>query len=410
MTEHAGRIIESPIIQKAYPQRMTEAAAPVVSSIRPSAPRLGFAHQMATRAAFFVAGFAVSAWAPLIQYAKERLRLDEGQLGMLLLCLGTGSVIGMPMAGPLAGRYGCRIMIVLSALLLIAMLPLLATAVHVPMLAAALLCFGAGLGALDVTMNIQAVLVEREAGRAMMSGFHGMYSVGGIAGAGLVSLLVSAHVPLLGAVCVVVGISLSLLAISYPSLLPLGGASGPAFAVPHGRLLLLGFCCFVLFLAEGSVLDWGAVFLTTFRHVDAARAGVGYVAFSIAMTVCRLTGDVIVRAAGPARVVCVGCLLAAGGFLLAVLVPSPVVSIVGFALVGVGAANAVPVMFSAAGRQTVMPTNLAVAAITTMGYAGVLIGPALIGLVAHLTNLPLGIAVVAAMLVIVAATSTRAKL
>src|SRR4051812_34307201 len=111
MTEHAGRIIESPIIQKAYPQRMTEAAAPVVSSIRPSAPRLGFAHQMATRAAFFVAGFAVSAWAPLIQYAKERLRLDEGQLGMLLLCLGTGSVIGMPMAGPLAGRYGCRIMI-----------------------------------------------------------------------------------------------------------------------------------------------------------------------------------------------------------------------------------------------------------------------------------------------------------
>jgi fucose permease len=365
---------------------------------------------MATRASFFIAGFGASSWAPLIPYAKQRLQIDEGLLGLLLLCLGAGSVIGMPMAGPLAGRFGCRAIIMVSALLMIVMLPVLATAGHLALLGAALLCFGAGLGSLDVTMNIHAVLVERESARPMMSGFHGLYSVGGIAGAGLVSLLASLHLSLLCSICVVVGISLLLLGISFTSLLSHGGASGPAFALPHGHVLLLGFFCFSLFLAEGSVLDWSAVFLTTTRSMQAAHAGLGYVAFSTAMTVCRLTGDAIVRAVGPARVVLIGCLIAAGGFLLAVLVPSPIVSIIGLGLVGVGASNAVPVMFSAAGRQTIMPTNLAIAAITTMGYAGVLAGPALIGLIAHLANLAIGLAAVAGLLVVVAVMSTRGKL
>jgi MFS family permease len=136
----------------------------------------------------------------------------------------------------------------------------------------------------------------------------------------------------------------------------------------------------------------------------------GYVAFSAAMTGCRLAGDTIVRSIGSARVVFFGCLIAAGGFLLAVLIPSPIVSIIGFGLVGVGASNAVPVTFSAAGRQTIMPTNLAIAAITTMGYAGVLVGPALIGLIAHLANLSIGIVAVAGLVIIVAVLSTRAKL
>jgi fucose permease len=388
---------------------MTEAVS-VAPSNAHLPVRVGLAHQMATRVAFFIAGFCGSSWAPLIPFAKQRLQIDEGRLGLLLLCLGTGSVIGMPMAGPLAGRYGCRLIIVLSAILTVSMLPLLATASHVALLGAALLCFGAGLGSLDVTMNIHAVLVERASGRPMMSGFHGLFSVGGIAGAGLVSLLVSIHLPLLGSILVVVGLSLTLLTLSFTSLLPFGGASGPAFAWPHGYVLLLGFFCFALFLAEGSVLDWSAVFLTTLRSMQPAHAGLGYVAFSTAMTVCRLTGDAIVRAVGPARVVFFGCLIAAGGFLLAVLVPSPIISIVGFALVGVGASNAVPVMFSAAGRQTIMPTNLAIAAITTMGYAGVLLGPALIGGIAHVTNLSAGIATVAGLVIVVAVMSTGAKL
>lgn len=388
---------------------MTDEAVPVVTAAHASPITAGVRQQMATRAAFLVAGFAMSSWAPLIPFVKQRLHANDGQLGLLLLCLGGGSIVGMPAAGPLAGRYGCRVMIVLSALLCLATLPVLATAGNAAVLAAALLAFGAGIGTLDVTMNIHAVLVERASGRAMMSGFHGLYSVGGICGAGLVGLLISVHLPLLAAIFVVVLLSLALLAVSYPSLLPYGGETGPAFAVPHGRVLLLGAFCFVLFLAEGSVLDWSGVLLTSRLHVDAAHAGFGYVAFSTAMTVCRLTGDAIVRVVGPARVVLLGSLIAAGGFVLAVATPLSAVSIVGFGLVGVGASNVVPVMFSAAGRQTAMPTNLAIAAMTTLGYAGILLGPPLIGFVARVTSLPAGLAVVAAMLVTVAVASTRTR-
>jgi MFS family permease len=260
-------------------------------------------------------------------------------------------------------------------------------------------------------MNIHAVLVERESGRAMMSGFHGLWSVGGIAGAGSISVMISAGATPFTASLIVAATLLLVLGATYNSLLPTSSDSkGPAFAWPHGRVLLLGCFCFVLFLAEGSVLDWSAVFLTTVRGVTVAHAGFAYVAFSAAMTICRLIGDPIVHAVGSARVVLFGCLLAAAGFLLAILVPSPAMVIVGFAVVGVGASNVVPVMFSAAGRQTSMPTNLAIPAMTTMAYGGNLAGPALVGFLANQFGLSMGLALIAAMLVAVAIGSTRINL
>ena len=158
-------------------------------------------------------------------------------------------------------------------------------------------------------------------------------------------------------------------------------------------------------VAEGAVLDWSAVFLTAVRNIDPATAGFGYVAFAVTMTVGRLTGDRVVHRLGATRVVLFGSLLAASGFLLAILAPSWMLSIIGFGLVGAGASNVVPVMFSAAGRQHVMPTHLAVAAITTMGYAGVLLGPALLGFVAKATTLSFALGLLAALLVAVAMTA-----
>ena len=133
--------------------------------------------------------------------------------------------------------------------------------------------------------------------------------------------------PLTASIIVAVTL-LIVLGTAYKSLLPIGSDSnGPAFAWPHGQVLLLGCFCFVLFLAEGSVLDWSGVFLTSVRRVATAHAGFAYVAFSTAMTVCRLIGDSIVRAVGSARVVLFGSLLAAAGFLLAILVPSTAIVI-----------------------------------------------------------------------------------
>jgi predicted MFS family arabinose efflux permease len=356
--------------------------------------------------AFLIAGLAVSAWAPLIPYARQRLQVDDAQLGLLLLCLGIGSVVGMPLAGGLAARFGCRRVMLCTGVMFCIALPFLAIAPTMPGLALALLIFGAGVGIFDVVMNIQAVIVERSARRAMMSGFHGMYSVGGIVGAGGASALMALGASPLVAAMVVALLAVMALAAIAKTLLPYAAESGaPAFVMPRGSVLLIGAICFALFLAEGAVLDWSAVFLTAVRNIDPATAGFGYVAFATTMTVGRLTGDRVVHRLGATRVVLFGSLLAASGFLLAILAPSWMLSIVGFGLVGAGASNVVPVMFSAAGRQHVMPTHLAVAAITTMGYAGVLLGPALLGFVAKATTLSFALGLLAALLVAVATTA-----
>ena len=366
--------------------------------------------QAATRIVFLLSGICVAAWAPLIPFVKKRFELSDGQLGVLLLCLGIGSIVAMPLAGVLTGRLGCRRVITASLLLGWCMLPLVTVIDRVDVLAVALLLFGAAMGVVDVAMNIHAVLVERAAGKAMMSGFHGLWSVGGIAGAGLTSLLISLGVSLLVTSLVVVGVSVILLAACLRGILRSGGEHGPAFAWPHGRVVVLGVCCFVLFLAEGSILEWGAVFLNTVRGMDAAHAGVGFIAFASAMTVCRLVGDRVVHAMGPARVVLFGGLLAAVGFLLVVGAPWVWASIAGFVVVGIGASNIVPVMFSAAGRQTSMPAHLALPAMTTLGYAGGLIGPPVIGFVAQMSSLSVSLGLIGVLLAVIAIASVKMRL
>lgn len=154
-------------------------------------PILQRSEQIATRAAFFVPGFAIACWAPLVPFAKARAGLDDAMLGVLLLCLGMGSLLSMPLAGMLAARHGCRPVMLATVLMMVLMLPLLAV-VSTPLgIGVVLLVFGAGIGAMDCVMNIQAVVVERESGRAMMSGFHAFYSIGALTGAALVTLLLS---------------------------------------------------------------------------------------------------------------------------------------------------------------------------------------------------------------------------
>ncbi len=364
----------------------------------------GFREQMATRMAFFVVGLSMGAWAPLVPLAKSRLGVDEGGLGLLLLCLGFGSILGMPLSGVWAARFGCRAVILAAALVCCAALPAMAWANEIPLLAVALFAFGASIGTMDVTMNIQAVIVERASGRAMMSGFHGLYSVGGIAGAGGVIGLLALKLSPLVATLVLVVLVAALLILFAKGLLPYGSEEESiAFVLPRGRVLLIGALCFILFLAEGSVLDWGAVYLGSVRNVDETRAALGYVAFAVMMTLGRLTGDAIVRALGRSRTVFLGALVAAAGYLVVVLVPSWLATIAGFALVGAGAANVVPVLFSAAGNQKSMPSNLAIAAVTTMGYAGILVGPVLIGFLAQAATLPLAISLIAVLLLVAAA-------
>jgi MFS family permease len=344
----------------------------------------GQAERVSTRLLFFIIGLGGAAWAPLVPFAKARNHLNEGQLGLLLLCLGVGSLLSMPLAGALAARYGCRRVIVTATGLLCLALPLLALTTPLTLLGPALFAFGAGVGAVDCVLNIQAIIVERASGRHLMSGFHGFFSVGGLVGAGGMSALLLAGASPLLATGVVVVVIVGALGYAAPHLLAersLGG--GPALAWPRGPVVLIGGLCFILFLTEGSILDWSAVFLM----------------------LGRFTGDALVRRFGGATVLGLGGLLAAAGLALTTLVPSWPVSLVGYALVGAGCANSVPVLFSAVGRQRAMPEHLAVAAISTIGYAGILAGPALIGFLTQATSFTTVFLLLAALLVGVAASS-----
>jgi len=362
----------------------------------------GVPAQIATRLAFFVAGFGMAAWAPLVPFAKARIGIDDGSLGLLLLCIGAGSMLAMPLTGFLTGRLGCRPVILLAGLALCIDLPLL-----VLIMALALLLFGAAIGMIDVAMNIQAVVVERASGKAMMSGFHGFFSVGGIAGAGGVSIMLWLGLSPLLATCVTVLTIAALLTVASRNLLRESGGEegGPMFVVPRGWVMFIGILCFIMFLAEGSMLDWSALFLTTLRGVDHSQAGLGYALFSITMTLGRLNGDRIVNALGRYKVLLLGSLCAAIGLSMAIVFDNAMVSLIGFMLVGLGASNVVPILFSAAGNQHDMPANLAIASVTTVGYAGILAGPALIGFIAQFSSLTVAFACVAVLLLAVTASA-----
>lgn len=367
----------------------------------------------ATRLIFLLSGIGMASWAPMVPYAKARLGLDDGVLGLVLLCMGCGAAAAMPLAGFLTHRFGNRDVIGVSGLLLCVALPLLTLATNVWWLGAALMFFGASLGLVDVAMNAHAVDVEKVEGRPMMSGFHGLFSVGGLAGAAGMAALLKAGAPLTGSAIAVSLLLLVIVLTQWKHFLVRheddAQARHAGFRMPGGAVFLLGFLCLVTFLAEGSMLDWSAVFLRFSRGFDASTAGLGYAAFSVAMALGRLLGDRITAALGPVTIVRAGSAIAAAGFLLATLVPWGGAALVGFVLVGIGASNIVPVLFSAAGRQKGTTPAIAIATVTSLGYAGMLAGPAAIGFIAHLSSLPAALCGVAGLLIIVSLCASIAR-
>jgi predicted MFS family arabinose efflux permease len=309
--------------------------------------------------------------------------------------------------GWLAHRLGNRVVIVTAGLLMCLALPLLTLVSSPATLVATLFYFGVMLGAVDVAMNAYAVEVERWSGSRLMSGFHGLFSVGGLTGAALLSALLALGLPLTGAaVAIALALAMTVLWLSGglyddTSSVHANEREKTRLSMPHARAWLLGLLCFVSFMAEGAMLDWSAVFLRDLRGFPAASAGFGYACFSVAMAAGRFCGDRLIARRGAAWAVRVGAGLAAAGFLLVACVPSVAVALGGFVLIGLGASNIVPVMFSAAGRLPDTPPAVGIATATTLGYVGLLSGPALIGFVAHASSLSVAFIAVASLLVLV---------
>jgi MFS family permease len=343
----------------------------------------------ATRIAFIANGLAFASWAPIIPFAKANTGVDEAALGLLLLCLGIGSVISMPITGWLCARHGTRPMILISAMIMACALPFLAYLVTYWALAITLLIFGAAIGTLDVAMNIHAAEVEKRSGRALMSGFHGMFSVGAICGAGFVTLLISYGVaPLIATLCVTSSVIVAILWFQSHYLITKSDAPEP-FRPPRGIVKWLALLAGIAFLIEGAIMDWGALLMIERAVFSMQQAALGYIAFSITMVIGRLSGDYVVPRIGRRAILLGGGTLVVLGLIAITTLPSPALNLIGFAVIGLGAANLVPVVFSAAGQQSDMDPNMAVASVTFVGYAGILLGPAIIGFGAQYTSLPI---------------------
>ena len=389
---------------------MTDTKGPPQGGPFSSPPAAAPAVAWTTRVAFLMIGVGIAVWAPLVPEAKARLGLDDGTLGTLLLGLGIGGLVALPISGPLVQARGPRAVMLAAGLAFCALLPCLALAPSPLWLAVALVLLGACTAAVDIAMNVQAAAVEAATGRTLMSGFHGAYSLGGLSGSlAMTGLLAAGLAPvwcaaLLGGACALA------LALRAGSMLPRAeDAEPPRLILPRGRLAAIGGLCFVAFLLEGTILDWSGVFIRFVLHEAASRAGLGFAALSVAMTVGRLTGDAMVRRFGPVRVLTVGGALAGAGFALAAASPALPLFLAGCLLVGLGVANMVPVLFSAAGRTPGMSPGAAIAAAATPGYAGLLAGPVAVGWVAEATSLPTAFAGLAALALLVAISARVAR-
>ncbi len=349
--------------------------------------------QIATRAIFFLAGLGMAAWAPLIPFVKARLGIDDGTLGLLLFCLAAGSMAIMPFAGYLIGKLGCRTVLLGAGVLLCIDLPLLAL-LDVPLLmGVALGVFGAVNGIMDVAMNSQAIVVERESGQAKMSGFHGF------------TALAALPAPV-ASVCSCCWAS------SRPGHRPdrrpyrdpaadrrrrLAHVRRHRRTVPGRRAASAGPrqdpvyrpALFLRVPDRGAMLDWSALFLHAERGVAKSQAGLGFTLYAIAVACGRLYGDRLIGIIGRYRTLLVGSLCAAAGLLLIVTVPLAWAAFGGLMLVGLGIANIVPILFNAVGNQKQVPPGQAFPAVTLVGYVGLLTGPALIGFIAKYTTLTL---------------------
>jgi MFS family permease len=357
---------------------------------------LAFRARVAVSIAFLLLGAGPGLWAVHIPIVQERLGISPAILGLALLVMAGGAVLAMPIMGWAVGHVGSRIPTAAGMMLYMATIPLPILAGNVPFFFVALFFFGLLMGGLDVVGNVQAAEVEVLRGKPTMSSFHAFYSIGALGGALVGALLIAngwGDGTGAAGVCVIL-LALGAMAAGnlLPSERPIEGA--PRFALPSRAVLGLGILAFLCFAIEGAVTDWSALFLTDAKGATPEAAAYGYAAYAFAMAGFRLFGDPIVVRLGPKPVTVGGSLLCVLGLGIALAAPWPLVSALGFGLVGLGAANIVPVLFSAAARTPGVASGVGVSAVATLGYSGFLVFPPILGFAADLFGLSAAIGIV----------------
>ncbi|NEX47317.1 MFS transporter [Rhodobacter sp. ETT8] len=363
---------------------------------------------------FAAAGFVMGAWAPQIPLLLPRHQISEFTLGLLILVLGLGAVGAMVFTGRLIGRYGSVAVLRAFALSAAAALPIVVFSPSLVVLTPAMALLGALIGCMDVAMNANAVEVERRLGRAIMSSSHGFWSLGGFVGGSAGAWVISLWGAETQAALVAV-VTAALVIAVMPFLR--GEAPAPVTATASGEktvllpraagLWLLGALALFSMVPEGAVLDWAALYLQKDMQSDVFRSGLGFAFFAGAMALMRFAGDSVRNRFGAVLTLRVSGLVAAAGMMLAALAPTDTLAIAAFFITGLGVANMVPILFSAAGNYPGVSSGSAISAVTMVGYAGILVAPASIGFVAEAIGFRVTYGVLSLLLVVVALLAGR---
>jgi predicted MFS family arabinose efflux permease len=346
--------------------------------------------RLAVTTIFFTNGVLLANWFARIPDVKQRLDLSEGTLSLALLSVAIGALLAQPTAGWVIGRVGSRVVTAVMALVFCAVVVFPGFAPSLPLLMLVLGLFGAANGALDVAMNAQAAIVERQYGRSIMNSFHALWSVGGLSGAALGGLAASRGVPLGAQFLVAAAAGALCMLCALRGLVPDRGHAAshdPAFALPPRALIPMGIVAFAALVCEGAIGDWGAIYLREGLRSTPGVAAAGYTVFALFMATGRFTGDWLTMRFESARFVRASGLLVVAGIALALGSTTPWIAIAGFGLIGAGVSCIFPLIMSAAARTPGLAPGTGIAAMATAGYTGFLIGPPLIGSVAEVASL-----------------------
>ena len=346
-------------------------------------------HRWAVAAIFFASGLTFASWASRIPEVQAMHHLSNGALGGVLFALPAGSLISLPLWGWMIAKYGSKTMLLSGISLYVLLLLLISLAGSIGQLWVILFLFGMIGNLCNISVNTQAVAVEKLYGRSIMAGFHAIWSLAGFTGAAVGNLLIAFNATLF-LHFLVIGILATLLVIVVNTRLLQGDAQtqSASFIVrPNKELWLLGLIAFCCMACEGAMFDWTGVYFQKVVNVPRQLVALGYTAFMSTMAGGRFLGDWIITRFGKRQVLQASGLLIFSGLLLAVLFPYLLFAILGFMLVGFGVSSVIPVVYSAAGNSQNLAPSVALATVSSIGFIGFLIGPPIIGFIAEILSL-----------------------
>jgi fucose permease len=352
--------------------------------------------RLATTGLFVINGAVIGAWVSQIPAIQRRFELSSGSMGLVILCMSLAVILAVPVAGQAVARLGSARVSVAGGFACIAAVNLPVSAPDPLLVAGGLVVLGAASAAMDVAMNSHGVALEVARGAPVMSSLHAGWALGGAAGAAAGAA--GAVFGVDGRVTVaIVSVALAAALAAFARRLGDGsaaeGSAAQRFALPTRDVALLAALCLLVMMTEGAMADWSGIYMRADLGAGAALAALAYAVFTTGMTVGRLVGDRVNRAVGPVALLRGGALLTALSLAATLLIGAPAAALAGLFLVGLGVANGVPLMFSAAGRRPGTAAGPAIAAVSSTGSIGFLLGPPLIGFLAAATSLPWALAV-----------------